>query len=427
MIWTVNIGIIMSSAGDEWNLSEVEKGIIGSCFMVGMLIGSYTWGVLADKRGRMFAFKNTIICAGIATLVLTFSVNFYMLCVMVVVLGAGVGGEICVGGVVFQEFCPPSKQWALALLAACWCLGGTLAALIAVVVEFTSPPYQLWRWLCGIGVLIQVVYWLIRRKNPETPRFLFLSSEFELAEALLQQMANTNGKNIRVKIDINQAKEVCESQNNLKKSLIEKTENSSIMREIWTNYLGVTVALLMVYFCLNFGSTGINIFMPELLKESGGEVKGVMLYMTIVIQQAAGIPGVFVSTKLVESRLGRKITLIFSVVVTGLFAFLFLVARSYALILTFTSLSSFFNYITFSCLYLITPESYHTEVRNTGVGIANSSAKLGGLIAPLLTGFMLDIKDGFSITLIAMSVMYWGSGLSALMLKETRGRSLDAK
>ena len=332
MIWTVNIGIIMSSAGDEWNLSEVEKGIIGSCFMVGMLIGSYTWGVLADKRGRMFAFKNTIICAGIATLVLTFSVNFYMLCIMVVVLGAGVGGEICVGGVVFQEFCPPSKQWALALLAACWCLGGTLAALIAVVVEFTSPPYRLWRWLCGIGVLIQVVYWLIRRKNPETPRFLFLSSEFELAEALLQQMANANGKNIRVKIDINQAKEVCESQNNLKKSLIEKTGNSSIMGEIWTNYLGVTVALLMVYFCLNFGSTGINIFMPELLKESGGEVKGVMLYMTIVIQQAAGIPGVFVSTKLVESRLGRKITLIFSVVVAGLFAFFFLVARSYALV-----------------------------------------------------------------------------------------------
>ena len=76
---------------------------------------------------------------------------------------------------------------------------------------------------------------------------------------------------------------------------------------------------------------------------------------------------------------------------------------------------------------MITPESYHTEVRNTGVGIANSSAKLGGLIAPLLTGFMLDIKDGFSITLIAMSVMYWGSGFSGLMLKETRGRSLDAE
>jgi len=77
-------------------------------------------------------------------------------------------------------------------------------------------------------------------------------------------------------------------------------------------------------------------------------------------------------------------------------------------------------------LFLIVPESYHTEVRNTGVGLANSSGKLSGLLAPLAMGLMLDVPHGFTITLVSASVMFCACGLSALLLKETRGLSLDA-
>ena len=332
MLWIINMGIIMSSAGDDWNLTELEKGVLGACFMFGMFVGCYFWGYFADRRGRMFAFRKTVIIGGLATLALTFSVNYYMMCVLTILVGAGVGGEICMGGVVFQEYCPPSKQWMLALLSVFWCLGGTLGAFVALIGDIISPPFALWRWVSGVGTLIQFVYWLIRLKVSETPRYLYMNFRYEEAEATLQSIADEIGNNMNVKIDQIDLKPMGTLDNSLKESLVQK-ENSSIMRELFgKKYFRVTTATLCVFFLINLAYIGITDFMPQLLKDSGGGINGVMLYLTMVVQQASGIPGVLVSTWLVETWMGRKYTLAGSAIVSGMFCFLFLIADSYAMV-----------------------------------------------------------------------------------------------
>jgi hypothetical protein len=49
-------------------------------------------------------------------------------------------------------------------------------------------------------------------------------------------------------------------------------------------------------------------------------------YGIILLQQACGVPGVIFGTLLVETRLGRKLTVVFSFVLAGLCAFLFYIS-----------------------------------------------------------------------------------------------------
>lgn len=78
--------------------------------------------------------------------------------------------------------------------------------------------------------------------------------------------------------------------------------------------------------------------------------------------------------------------------------------------------------MSFAALYTITPESYPTEIRNIGNGWANALARLGGLLAPLTAGPILDLSGGFSICLVLFSLLFGVAGIAGLMLKETKGR-----
>lgn len=78
-----------------------------------------------------------------------------------------------------------------------------------------------------------------------------------------------------------------------------------------------------------------------------------------------------------------------------------------------------------SAAYTITPESYTTDIRNTGVGWANALAKLGGLVAPVIAGLMLELENGHTFILLTMSALFFMVGLLSISLKETRGRNVE--
>lgn len=74
----------------------------------------------------------------------------------------------------------------------------------------------------------------------------------------------------------------------------------------------------------------------------------------------------------------------------------------------------------YSAVYTINPESYPTDIRNLGVGIANSFGKLGGIISPTFTGMLITLDGGFEMALILFALLFAMTGLSAMGLKETR-------
>ena len=46
------ISFALPSIGQEWNLSNAQKGLLSTAIFLGMLVGAYVWGRLSDKMGR---------------------------------------------------------------------------------------------------------------------------------------------------------------------------------------------------------------------------------------------------------------------------------------------------------------------------------------------------------------------------------------
>jgi nitrate/nitrite transporter NarK len=76
--------------------------------------------------------------------------------------------------------------------------------------------------------------------------------------------------------------------------------------------------------------------------------------------------------------------------------------------------------LAYSAIYTITPESFSTEIRNLGVGLANICARIGGISAPIVTGIMLGSANGFKIAVSLFAVLYGICSFVTLFLRETR-------
>jgi MFS family permease len=176
-----------------------------------------------------------------------------------------------------------------------------------------------------------------------------------------------------------------------------------------------------MYFSASFAYTSILYFMPQLL----ASMSTPMAYAVILIQQACGIPGTLFGSKLVETKLGRKYTIVVSFSLSFLCCFLFYInqspaAVSFRQIITCTSILNLVGMMGYSAIFTIVPESYMVDVRNLGIGLGGICARIGAIICPVFTGWLLSQNGGFEIALIIFAALFALTAASALPLKETR-------
>ena len=190
----LSTGIFMNEMSDEWDLSDTETGVIGTISVLGILLGTCTFGFLSDRLGRSFVFKRTLIIAATASFILTFARNYAMALVLMLLLGFGVGGDIVVAGTAFTEFCPTNKRWTLALLAVTWNFGSCISAglawlLVGVGVKFV----HMWRLYSAIMAGILMAFWIARLGMDESPKYLAMKGRYKEARDVIEKIARRNG------------------------------------------------------------------------------------------------------------------------------------------------------------------------------------------------------------------------------------------
>ena len=100
------IGFLLDGHTLEFELSPSEKWVLSAIFFVGMFLGAWLWGIVADRCGRKHAFT--------ATCCLTFtfgsgsalanSATALAMCRFAV--GLGLGGNLAVDFSMFLEYLP---------------------------------------------------------------------------------------------------------------------------------------------------------------------------------------------------------------------------------------------------------------------------------------------------------------------------------
>lgn len=378
MFDAMDVGIlsfVIAAISVEWHLSTTEMGWIGSMNSIGMAIGAFGFGLLADRIGRKNVFMITLVLFSLASGLSALTTTLTVFLILRFFVGAGLGGELPVASTLVSESVSAKERGrVVVLLESFWAAGWLLAALIAY---FIIPEYG-WRIALILTALPAFYAIYLRRNLPDSPKFV------------------NDGKP--------------------KQSVGDK------MKLIWSKqYARRTTMLWIVWFTVVFSYYGMFLWLPSVMVMKGFDM--IHSFKYVLIMTLAQLPGYFTAAWLIE-RAGRKFVLATYMIGTAVSALLFGNAESLTMLLVSGALLSFFNLGAWGALYAYSPEQYPTSVRATGSGMAAAVGRIGGIFGPLLVGTLLTAGHGFGL----IFAIFCGAiivGVLAVVLLGTETKQLE--
>ncbi len=164
-------------------LGQVPQFI--SWTFVGMTIGSVVAGFLGDKYGRRFTYQFNLVVFGLASFAAAAAPSMEWLIAARFVMGLGLGAEIVVGYSTMTEFVPPASRGRWMAFMAFIVVAGFPAT--SIISTYLIPAFG-WRPLFAIAGVGALVVWYLRKRLPESPRWLETNGRNEEAEKLLQEI-----------------------------------------------------------------------------------------------------------------------------------------------------------------------------------------------------------------------------------------------
>ena len=404
------LSFVLVALAGEWGLSQGQVGAVISIGLFGMFVGAAASGVLADRYGRRAILMGTLLVYSVATGLTALAWGYGVLLLLRFVTGLGLGGELPVASTLVAEVAPAKKRGRmLVLLESFWAYGWILAALIGYLV---IPEYG-WRVAFLIGALPAFYVLVLRRRLPESPRYLLRKGrQAEAREAAAFLGVEYEGTD--------------ENQHGG-----SSLGGGTGLGLLWSApYARRTAMLWVLWFGMVFSYYGIFTWLPQILATSAGYGL-VRSFEFVLIITLAQIPGYFSAAYLVE-RWGRKPTLVVYLLGSAAAALAFGLRglgadASGAEIVLWGSLVSFFNLGAWGVLYGYTPELYPTAARGSGAGWAAGIGRIGGIAGPYLVGLMLGGGTfGPGAVFVVFAVVLLVIALDVLILgEETMGRTLD--
>ncbi|HFK1516821.1 TPA: MFS transporter [Bacillus cereus] len=369
------LSFVMVALQKDWGLSTQEMGWIGSINSIGMAVGALVFGILSDKIGRKSVFIITLLLFSIGSGLTALTTTLAMFLVLRFLIGMGLGGELPVASTLVSESVEAHERGKIVvLLESFWAGGWLIAALISY---FVIPKYG-WE-VAMILSAIPALYALYLRWNlPDSPRF----QKVEKRPTVIENI-----------------------------------------KSVWSGeYRKATIMLWILWFSVVFSYYGMFLWLPSVMVLKGFSL--IKSFQYVLIMTLAQLPGYFTAAWFIE-RLGRKFVLVTYLIGTACSAYLFGVAESLTVLIVAGMLLSFFNLGAWGALYAYTPEQYPTVIRGTGAGMAAAFGRIGGILGPLLVGYLVALQASLSLifTIFCGSILI---GVFAVIIlgQETKQREL---
>ncbi|WP_416408714.1 MFS transporter [Agrobacterium rosae] len=374
------IGFSAPSIAVSFGVTVPQALQTGTLFFLGMLIGAFVFGRLADRIGRRPVLFIAIILDAIFGVASAFAPDLQWLLVARFLTGLGVGGTLPVDYAMMAEFLPSDRRgrW-LVLLEGCWAIGTVALALLALVAGTNGG--EAWRtifFVTGIPALIGI---LLRFYVPESPFYLNQQGRSEEARQVLQRVAKENGR----AIDIS--------------PLAPQTpQRKSVSALFSTTLRRRTIFLMLAWVLISVSYYGVFVYLPIKLAADGfGFVRGQVFLVILAIAQ---LPGYALAAYGVE-KWGRKPTLIGFLLLSALGTLAYGLGQTVEIAVAATLLLSFSLLGTWGAIYAFTPELYPTTLRASGMGMAGAVARFGGLLAPSIVAPLMASNFGLALGVIS--------------------------
>ena len=483
------LSFIGPAARCEWRLTTTQASSLTSFVFLGMGFGAPSFGMFADRKGRLFSLRcstGLTLLAGVGS---ALAPTFSALCFARMVVGFGLGG-VPVAYNLCAEFLPSKKRGVyLSSLEFFWSFGSMISALLA----WTILPKSSWRTLLGATVSPLVLLGVLLVWMPDSPMYLASKGKMEEAERTLRFIAKMNRKPLPVGVlkvqekDKGKREEWLDRRLSMDEEMSTETtagassprppqrEMTSLQGNMYTDdeyslsffssmkgyvwnrtpvkmqrllvpkFRKTTMSLWFLFFSVAFLYYGL-VLLTTTLKlmddDSGGARKNldpstvVCLahnspdltnadYRDITLSAFSELPGM-ISAMVCIDTLGRKKSMILGFVVAAVCFIPVMQSAKRDVITAFLAIARSSSMAAFTVLFAYCSEVYPTQIRGTGVGVSNTFSRFAGMIVPL---FAVDlVRNGaeeFVLFLFGFIAIVSAFVVSRLE-RETKGQHLDA-
>ncbi|MCV9993044.1 MFS transporter [Paeniglutamicibacter sp. ZC-3] len=410
--WDVTLnGALIPLVAAEWGLDRTTAALLGTGNLLGMALGAFLWGTIADKIGRKKAFTWTLLIFSIFTVAGALAPSFAWFVAFRFIAGVGLGGCIPVDYALVGEFTPAKQRGrVLTAMDGWWPVGAALSFFISGWVQATTGN---WRLILAVMVLPALMVFWVRRSVPESPLYLVRKGQRDEAAKVIDDLVARTGVPAQSYTLPEPEAAPRLSPGSWLEQLVKIWRFSPRITLVsWSLFLTI---LLVYYLALTW--------MPSILADTG-MVQSTAFFMTSVMA-LMGLIGVVIAALLVE-RVGRKWLL----GITGPLSALILVMvavtlNAPALALLWLLVFGVVVQIAIPVLYAYVSELYPTELRGSGFGWASSFSRLGAGFGPLVFASLWPVV-GLGNLFMAAGVLVLGAViLMAFFAPETKGRALQ--
>jgi len=439
--WDVALnGFLIPLLSDHWDLSVGQAAWIATANLIGMALGAFVWGGIADVIGRKKAFTLTLLVFSIFTVAGAFSPEFGWFIVFRFLAGFGLGGCIPVDYALVGEFTPKRHRGrVLTAMDGWWPIGASLCAFVSAWLLTMGD----WRLIMLVMIIPALLTVAVRFGIPESPLYLASVGRYAEADAVIARLVERTGADVPAwthDAPGDAGPLTTDSLGEGRQGTVESSAGiitsvngrlraaTGQLAQLWQYSAKTTlvswalfVSVLLVYYAA-------LTWLPGILKRQG--LGDQAAFLVTGSMTAVGILGVVVSALLVE-RLGRKWVLGVSAIVSAVLLVgvaVFIEASGSEL--SFAAKASVIGFgfviqIAIPTLYTYVSELYPTRLRGSGFGWASAASRIATGIAPLVFGAymwpVLGLVTTFALTGVLVVVAV---ALMALLARETTGEKL---
>jgi putative MFS transporter len=372
-----------------------------------MTLGSLITGFVGDAFGRRFTYQINLLIFGLASLVAAFTQDMNQLIVCRFVQGLGLGAEIVVGYSTLTEFVPPKTRgrW-LAFMAFIVVAGFPITAVLSYLI---IPGFG-WRPMFIIAGIGSLIVWYLRKKLPESPRWLEAQGRAAEAEALMTEIEKEAAA-------AGALGPVMPAAAPAPVSAAAMMRPPILQRMVVGSWVLITINTLIF---------GFVIFLPQFFLRQGLTITHSLAY-TLVLS-ISSLVGCAIGAWAADF-VGRRMTIIAASAVTIVFGWIyarFNAQSDPAMVLAIGSILIVAIYVLTAMLFgVYTPELFPTEIRLRANGICNTLGRAATVVSPFIVGSLMvryhlpGVVGLMIVLLVVQIIVVWAWGV------EPRNRALE--
>ncbi|KAM6364530.1 solute carrier family 22 member 6 [Pluvialis apricaria] len=398
--WTYHDGIFAHTIVTEWDLvceSKKLRQVAQSIYMAGILLGSGLFGVLSDKFGRRALLTWCYLQLGVTGVGTAAAPTFIVYCLCRFLTGLAMAGVSLNSASLCMEWIPTAARAVVGTINGyCYTLGQFVLAAAA----FGLPH---WRWLQLVVSLPFFIFFLYSWLFVESARWQVISGRPDLALKGLRKVARVNGrKEEGDKLSEEALRALVRREPPLPGGALAALVRTPGMRT-------VSCGVSFLWFSTSFAYYGLAMDLQGF---------GVDIYLSQLVFGAVDIPAKLASVVAI-SCVGRRVAQSGSLALAGIciLANIIVPTELQMLRMAFAVIGKGSLAASFNCAYIFTGELFPTVIRQTGMGLGGTMARVGGMVAPL-------VRMAADVTPVLPLIIYGAapiiSAIATCFLPETR-------